>query len=100
MNAELLTQVAAYCDAVPRGTTMVESVGPFELFVAPHDSWQYPARPAQGSSGWIVADIGKALSRQLQLDMHLQFAWRDEVSPELDAGRSLGVVEFDEDGVR
>ncbi|MBC7643745.1 MAG: GNAT family N-acetyltransferase, partial [Thermoleophilia bacterium] len=83
MTRELLQQIAEYCDAAPRAVTEVETVGGFELFIGPRDGWQFAARPALNGTGWTVTDVGRALSRQLQLDMALQFAWVEEHSPGL-----------------
>jgi ribosomal protein S18 acetylase RimI-like enzyme len=72
-------------DAIPRGASNTEEVGPFTLFIAAEGTgWQYYARPRLGLSDEISTDdVRRLVERQWELGVPRSIEWVGEVTPSL-----------------
>jgi ribosomal protein S18 acetylase RimI-like enzyme len=77
----LLARLDRYFDAVPRGVTRTEEIGPFTLFINQGDGWRYYARPRPGETSFTGDDVHAVLGRQRELDQPRQFEWVIDVAP-------------------
>lgn len=59
-----LSTLERYCDAVPRTSSHVESIGPMTLFVSESASWPFYARPSLGASSFSAAEVKRVRERQ------------------------------------
>jgi len=92
MDAQLLTSIDRYLDAVPRPATRVEVIGPFTLFVNEGIGWRYYARPTVGARRFTSDDVRRVLERQRELDQPLEFEWVVDTTPFVgDAARGAGL---------
>ena len=81
--ADLLQEIEAYYDAVPRAAARVEQIGPFTLFVKTAAGWPYYARPTLGATRFSAADVARVRARQRELALPETFEWVAETSPHL-----------------
>jgi ribosomal protein S18 acetylase RimI-like enzyme len=79
----LLDRLDRYYDAVPRGRSNTEEVGPFTLFVAV-SGWPYYARPSRSSPPEASTDdVRRVLARQSELKVPQAIEWVHELAPSL-----------------
>jgi ribosomal protein S18 acetylase RimI-like enzyme len=83
---ELIEQIDAFCDAVPRRRARADEYGPLVLFVPTGPGWPYYARPKQGSRPPVTAtDIRAVRARQRELIIPESFEWIEQIAPEMAA---------------
>ena len=85
MTAQVLAEIEAYLDAVPRPVATTVECGPFTIFVpSPETAWPFYARPRLGLDADITAgDVDGLLARQTELGLRHNLEWVDEVTPSL-----------------
>jgi ribosomal protein S18 acetylase RimI-like enzyme len=91
----LLDEIEACYDAIPRVASTVEEVGPFTVFRAdPATGWQFYARPRLGLTDPVSAgDVRRLLARQAELGVPPALEWVHDVTPSLlDAVEEAGVA--------
>ncbi|MGE5225694.1 MAG: GNAT family N-acetyltransferase [Planctomycetaceae bacterium] len=96
MSEELLRQVDAYLDAVPRTVARAERIGPFTLFVNEGRGWRYYARPTPEAAAVTSRDVDVVRARQRALGQPEEFEWIVDLSPSVGpacAATGLGVIE-------
>jgi ribosomal protein S18 acetylase RimI-like enzyme len=81
--SDLLADIEAYYDAVPRHAADVETLGPFTLFVKRGSGWPYYARPTLGATSFAASDVVRVRERQRTLGVPEAFEWVAETSPGL-----------------
>jgi GNAT superfamily N-acetyltransferase len=84
VDKDLLEEIEAYYDAVPRSGADTEDLGPFTLFVS-RGGWPYYARPRRGYAGppATVQDVLRVRARQRERELPETFEWVDEIVPGL-----------------
>lgn len=82
-NLDLLEEIDAYLDAVPRSAARGEAVGSLTLFVRESPGWPYYARPTPGAGRVSPKDVRAARARQRDLGIPETFEWIEELSPEM-----------------
>jgi ribosomal protein S18 acetylase RimI-like enzyme len=82
-DLDLLERLDRYYDAVPRGRSRTEEVGPFTLFVAV-SGWPYYARPSRSRHGPVGGeDVRRVFERQEELGVPKAIEWVHELAPAL-----------------
>jgi ribosomal protein S18 acetylase RimI-like enzyme len=82
-DLDLLERLDRYYDAVPRGRSETEEVGPFTLFVAT-SGWPYYARPSRTQHGPVSGeDVARVFARQDELGVPKAIEWVHELAPAL-----------------
>jgi hypothetical protein len=82
-NLDLLENIDAYLDAVPRSAARGEAVGSLTVFVREIAGWPYYARPTPGAGRVTAKDVRAARARQRGLGIPETFEWIVELSPEM-----------------
>ncbi|MGW2022887.1 GNAT family N-acetyltransferase [Streptomyces decoyicus] len=83
---ELLDQLEAYYDAVPRSGARAEDFGSLTLFVREGQGWPFYARPTLGWEGVVSAEeVTRVRARQRELGIPESFEWVAENAPTLKA---------------
>ena len=82
-SIQLLQELEAYYDAVPRSAARIEQIGPFTLFINTGPGWPYYARPALGATAFVDADVQRVRARQRELGIPETFEWVAETTPAL-----------------
>ena len=89
---EVIEQIDAFCDAVPRQRARAEVIGPLVLFVPVGPGWPYYARPRLDEQLPVAAaDVRSVRARQRELLIPQSFEWIGQTAPgmaaaALDAG--------------
>ncbi len=80
---QLLRDIDAYLDAVPRAVVRTESIGPFTLFVNEGHGWRYYARPTIDAEDFTSEDVSAVRARQRDLDQPEEIEWVVQLAPDV-----------------
>jgi GNAT superfamily N-acetyltransferase len=80
-HRDLLGQIDAYLDSVPRRVVRTEEIGPFTLFVNEGNGWRYYARPTPGATSFTRDDVATVRARQRALRQPEEVEWLVDVAP-------------------
>jgi ribosomal protein S18 acetylase RimI-like enzyme len=82
-DPDLLERLDRYYDAVPRGRSETEEIGPFTVFVAT-SGWPYYARPSRSRHDLVAdEDVRRVFERQEALRVPKAIEWVHELAPAL-----------------
>jgi predicted GNAT family acetyltransferase len=88
---DLLQEIEAFYDAVPRPRADAHEQGPFTLFVA-RTGWPYYARPSLGATQVTESDVRAVVDLANRMHVPVSLEWVHETTPALaDAAQAAGM---------